>query len=208
LLSSVFSFALKLPPQLPIAPPSTGSNSLSKMSFENDNSNFASNIQHEMFRLQDEVNEVFLDCVGTAAEGKYHGECGHPLVKAERFGMVHPRHRGRFVAPINQFQFPLLSVKDEQNQLIIFADLPGVRKDNVKLEVSQGRLTISGTRQREMNDQNSSWFMDERFFGNFTRSIRLPKRVNENQISARLMDGVLQISIPTEVVASKAITIA
>jgi len=160
------------------------------------------------------VNKVFQECVGAPEvnnlngnlSGKDHSGMFYP---GDGYGM-YPRHHARFFASNGQFQFPLVSVKDEQKQLTVFIDLPGVKKENVKLEVSQGRLTISGNRQREpVNTQNNgTWFMDERFFGNFTRSIRLPRNVNENQISARLVDGVLHVAIPTEVLPLKQIPIA
>jgi len=178
------------------------------MSHENDNSYLVNNIQHEMFRLQDEVNKVFHDCVGAP-----QGFCGYVNSEPPKgYGMGVGMHQEGHNRPSfsRNVQFPLLSVKDEQKQLTIYADLPGVKKENVKLEVSQGRLTISGTRQREQvtPQSNVTWFMDERFYGHFTRAVRLPRSVNESQISARFVDGVLQISIPTEVVASRTITIA
>ena len=75
-------------------------------------------------------------------------------------------------------------------------DLPGVKKDDVHVEVVGNQLRISGERKEEKEVKDRSFYHSERFYGLFERSFSLPKNVKIDEISADFKDGVLKIAIP------------
>lgn len=81
------------------------------------------------------------------------------------------------------------------------ADIPGVRKDEVKVEVEEGNLLrISGQRTREKEEKTDTWHRVERSSGQFLRRFRLPENAKVDQVKASLENGVLTVTVPkTEV---------
>ena len=87
-------------------------------------------------------------------------------------------------------------------------DVPGVSKDDLKINFKDNQLTISGERKSQKTDDNAEYVRVERSFGHFYRSFTLPRTVNAENISASYEDGVLTIQVPkTEVVKSRQIEI-
>jgi HSP20 family protein len=82
------------------------------------------------------------------------------------------------------------------DNLVIRADVPGVKKDDIKLEVENGVLTISGERREEHEDKQEGFYRSERSYGQFYRAIPLPEGVNTEQCSATFNDGVLEVTLP------------
>lgn len=80
--------------------------------------------------------------------------------------------------------------------LVIKAELPGVKKDDIRLTVGDGVLTIQGTRQEEKEVKEGRSYMAERFSGSFARSFALPEGVDTNAITAAYNDGVLEVRVP------------
>lgn len=79
------------------------------------------------------------------------------------------------------------------------ADLPGVRKDEVKVEVEDGRvLQISGERRREAEERTDTWHRVERSSGRFLRRFRLPENAKVDEVRAAMEDGVLTVTVPKE----------
>ena len=91
---------------------------------------------------------------------------------------------------------PLVDVKSTDNEIQIHAELPGVKKEDIDLELKDGLLTISGKRVEEKKEENEKYHKSERFYGNFKRSFAVPQNVNENDIKAHFDNGVLQVSFP------------
>ena len=75
-------------------------------------------------------------------------------------------------------------------------DLPGVSKDNVSVDYSDGMLTISGERHDENDDRRKGYYLSERSYGAYQRSFRVPDSVEHDQISAEFNDGVLTVKLP------------
>lgn len=95
---------------------------------------------------------------------------------------------------------PELEVREEGNQLRICVDLPGVSKDNVKVDIEDGALTIQGerTEERQEGGAQQGFHRSERRYGSFYRSIALPEGTDSSQAKASMKDGVLEIVLPIE----------
>ncbi|XP_039144598.1 16.9 kDa class I heat shock protein 1-like [Dioscorea cayenensis subsp. rotundata] len=89
--------------------------------------------------------------------------------------------------------------KETPEAHVFKADLPGVKKEEVKVEVEDGRvLKISGERSKEHEEKNDKWHRVERSSGKFLRSFRLPENAKVDQVKASIEDGVLTVTVPKE----------
>jgi HSP20 family protein len=91
---------------------------------------------------------------------------------------------------------PQVEVLQRGGNLVVRADLPGLRPDEVRVEVDNGALTISGERSYLAEDDDEGVFHSERVYGSFLRTIPLPQGVNPEDVQARFADGVLEVTIP------------
>ena len=90
--------------------------------------------------------------------------------------------------------------KETPEAHIFKADLPGIKKEEVKVEVEDGRvLQISGERSREQEEKNDRWHRVERSSGKFMRRFRLPENAKVDQVKAAMENGVLTVTVPKEV---------
>ena len=89
--------------------------------------------------------------------------------------------------------------KETPEAHVFKADLPGLKKEEVKVEVEDGRvLQISGERSREQEEKNDKWHRIERSSGKFLRRFRLPENAKLDQVKAGMENGVLTITVPKE----------
>lgn len=102
---------------------------------------------------------------------------------------------GRAVADSDFFS-PAVEMFERGGNLVVRADLPGLTKDDVHVEVTDDALTIAGERRSEHEEQQGGVFRSERSYGTFHRQFPLPEGVNTDQITANFKDGVLEISMP------------
>uniref|UniRef100_A0ACD5VIA3 Uncharacterized protein n=1 Tax=Avena sativa TaxID=4498 RepID=A0ACD5VIA3_AVESA len=87
--------------------------------------------------------------------------------------------------------------KETPEAHVFKADLPGVKKQEVKVEVEDGNvLVVSGERSREKEDENDKWHHVERSSGKFVRRFRLPENSKVEEVKAGLEDGVLTVTVP------------
>lgn len=91
---------------------------------------------------------------------------------------------------------PGLDVFEKNGQLVTRIDLPGMRKEDVKVEVADGHLAISGERQSEVEEKTDQFYRREREYGQFYRAVPLPEGVKLEEIKAVFADGVLEVSVP------------
>jgi HSP20 family protein len=93
---------------------------------------------------------------------------------------------------------PQIDVQQRNDSVIVRADLPGVSKENVQVEVEGDALIISGQRreQREEGGDDQSYRLLERSYGSFYRSVPLPQGVDPDRIEAGMRDGVLTVTLP------------
>lgn len=94
------------------------------------------------------------------------------------------------------FWAPQVETTRRGDRFVVRADLPGIDKDAVHVEVDNDVLTISGERRSEQRDEREGFFRSERSYGSFYRAIPLPEGVNADQCEAKFNDGVLEISLP------------
>lgn len=105
---------------------------------------------------------------------------------------------------------PSLDLKSDPKAYTLSLELPGVAPEEVKVELNNGMLSISGEKKREECDKDASQHVQERCYGSFSRSMSLPEDADLEHISAAHKDGVLTISIPRktpEKPQSRAITV-
>jgi len=91
---------------------------------------------------------------------------------------------------------PPVEVREENGNLMISAELPGLNKEDVKVEVTNDALIIQGERKREWDEERGGVQRSERVYGSFYRMIPLPEGVNPDQAKAEFNNGVLQIRLP------------
>ncbi|OAY53134.1 17.4 kDa class I heat shock protein [Manihot esculenta] len=89
--------------------------------------------------------------------------------------------------------------KETPEAHIFKADLPGLKKEEVKVEVEEGRiLQISGERSKEQEEKNDKWHRIERSCGKFLRRFRLPENAKMDEVKASMENGVLTVTVPKE----------
>jgi HSP20 family protein len=91
---------------------------------------------------------------------------------------------------------PPMDLTETEGEYVLRADLPGLRRDQVEIEVKDDVLTISGERRSEHEDKGEGFHRVERSFGRFSRSLDLPKGVDAQAVKAEFADGVLEVRIP------------
>jgi HSP20 family protein len=91
---------------------------------------------------------------------------------------------------------PAMDLVEEGEHFVLRADLPGVREDDVNIEVEDNVLTISGERKSEQEDRKEGYHRVERAVGRFSRSLTLPEGVDPDSIQAQFENGVLTVRIP------------
>ena len=91
---------------------------------------------------------------------------------------------------------PEIEVFEKDKRLFTRIDLPGLKKEDVKVEVTDGYLAISGERKREEDERNEEFYRCEREYGSFYRAVPLPEGVKLEDVKAMFADGVLEVSVP------------
>jgi HSP20 family protein len=91
---------------------------------------------------------------------------------------------------------PEIEVFHRNNELVVRADLPGLNKDDVKVDVTEDGITIQGERKQEHKEEREGVYRSERSYGSFCRVIPLPEGAISDQAKANFKDGVLEITMP------------
>lgn len=99
-----------------------------------------------------------------------------------------PRMRG--------FQFPMINVKQSDKEVIVTADIPGIKEEDVNIEVGDTFVDISGERHEETKKEDEGYFHQEVRYGSFARRVPLPAEVKADKANATIKDGLLTIVIP------------
>jgi len=91
---------------------------------------------------------------------------------------------------------PALDIEETEGEYVVKADLPDVGKDDVKVEVLDGMLSVSGERRQEKEEKGKRFHRVERAYGRFERRLSLPSEVDAQKIAADFKNGVLHVHLP------------
>jgi HSP20 family protein len=91
---------------------------------------------------------------------------------------------------------PVVDIYDNDENIVIKAELPGIEKKDISIDVKDGLLTLKGERSHDNEIKNDKYYRRERSFGRFERTFHLPVDVDPEKISADYKDGILKIDIP------------
>jgi HSP20 family protein len=109
------------------------------------------------------------------------------------FPLRFPKNGERFKMPDWS---PLVDIIEDDSEYLFKADLPEMRKDDVKVTIENGVLYISGERKTEKEEKKRRFHRLERFFGTFERTFTVPEDADTTKIMAEFRDGVLQVHLP------------
>lgn len=93
---------------------------------------------------------------------------------------------------------PRVDIAEDEKEYVINAELPGVRKEDVKVTVESGVLSISGERKTEKEEKGKKYHRVEQTYGTFIRSFTLPEGSSGEKISAEFRDGILKVRLPKD----------
>lgn len=105
-------------------------------------------------------------------------------------------------------RMPAVDVYEDKDDVVIKAEIPGLSKEDISVQVTDSTLTIKGEKKREEEIKDEDYYCCERAFGAFTRAVDLPSEVKADQVKASFKNGVLEVRMPkTEEAKKKAITV-
>jgi HSP20 family protein len=132
-----------------------------------------------MRRFSEEMDRVF-------------GDFGFGRGLSSGFG----REFGRLVDLEDSMWAPQVEAFEREGKLIIHADLPGLTKDDIDVDITEDAIKIRGERRQEKEENEEGYYRSERSYGSFYREIPLPSGVNREEANATFRNGVLEITMP------------
>jgi len=119
------------------------------------------------------------------------------LTMNDRLNRVFDEALGQSTGALESGQWaPAVDLREEENQFVLQADMPGMKKEDMDIHVENSVLTIQGERRFEAEDRKDNYHRIERAYGKFVRSFTLPTRVKADAITASYRDGILEVVIP------------
>jgi HSP20 family protein len=98
---------------------------------------------------------------------------------------------------------PAVDVYEEDDDIMVKAELPGMEKDNIEVNLSGNRLTIKGEKKQEEEVKKEGYYRSERSYGSFLRTLELPTEVQTDKVKAAFKNGILEIRLPKTEEAKK-----
>ena len=96
---------------------------------------------------------------------------------------------------------PAVDIVENDKELVLSADLPGVKLEDVDVKIEDGTLTLAGSRKFENEDNKNGYHRIERSYGEFHRAFALPDSVDATQVAAAFDNGVLKVTLPKKEIA-------
>jgi len=90
---------------------------------------------------------------------------------------------------------PRIDISENDNNIIIYAEIPGVLKENLKITLQDNILTIEGEKKKATEEKDENYFREERAYGKFKRSFTLPVEVDSDKVEAKFENGILEIKL-------------
>ncbi|MBI1939102.1 MAG: Hsp20/alpha crystallin family protein [Ignavibacteriales bacterium] len=97
--------------------------------------------------------------------------------------------------PFNDNFYPRIDIAEDENKINVTAEIPGVKKDQIKITLQDNILTIEGEKKKEEEQKSRNFYRVERSYGSFKRSFTLPVEVDSDKVEAKFEDGTLNISL-------------
>lgn len=91
---------------------------------------------------------------------------------------------------------PAMDLEETDDDYIVQVELPGLKKEDIEISVSEDHLTIKGERKREKEEKGKRYHRIERWYGKFERTVRFPTKVDPNKAKAEYKAGVLRVTLP------------
>lgn len=98
---------------------------------------------------------------------------------------------------------PAVDLYEEKDNIVVKAELPGMEKDNIEVNLSDNRLTIKGEKKQEEEVKKEGYYRSERSYGSFVRTLELPRKVQTDKVKAAFKSGILEIRLPKTEEAKK-----
>ncbi len=98
---------------------------------------------------------------------------------------------------------PRIDIIDRDTELVIHAELPGVKKEDLDVSLSDNSVTIRGTTKREETEEKGTYYRQEMSYGEFSRTVALPAEVNRDNAKAKFKDGVLELTLTKSTTAKR-----
>ena len=125
----------------------------------------------DLVSIQDEMNRLFNDFFG--------------------------RVPSRFDTELSQSEWsPSVDISETKDEIMVKAEMPGMKKDDIKITLQDNVLTLRGERKQEKEEKENNFYRIERYYGSFARSFNLPTVVQADRIKASYKDGILSITLP------------
>jgi HSP20 family protein len=135
------------------------------------------------------------------------GAFGFPLFRRlsrefdEMFGRM--GLEGHFFAPTETMWTPVIEMFTKDNTLFVKAEIPGLKKEDVTVEITEDALVLKGERKKEKEEKGEGYYRAERTYGSFYRTLPLPEGVKIDTAKAFVHDGVLEVTMPIAKVDAK-----
>jgi HSP20 family protein len=119
----------------------------------------------------------------------------------KEFGSLARRFSNLFEGDLPEMELasgwhPFVDIYDEGTEMVLKAELPGMKKEDIHIEVQNNVLTLRGEKKREEKVEKEGFFRSERLYGSFSRSFTLPTTVDAEKIEASYVNGILTVKLP------------
>jgi HSP20 family protein len=112
------------------------------------------------------------------------------------FSLLSPTWLPRLRMPELEELAPSVDILEEGGDVVIKAELPGIKKEDIDVKLTDNTITISGEKKKEEKVEKKNYFRMERSYGSFTRCFSLPSEVQTDKVKAQFKDGILEIRVP------------
>ncbi|MEW6418155.1 MAG: Hsp20/alpha crystallin family protein [Nitrospirota bacterium] len=119
------------------------------------------------------------------------------------FSLIGPSWLPRLRAPEFEEISPAIDLFTEGDDVVVKAELPGMKKDDINVSMTDNTITVSGEKKHEEKVEKKDYYRLERSYGSFSRSFSLPAEVQTEKVTAKFKDGILEIRIPKTEEAKK-----
>ena len=110
--------------------------------------------------------------------------------------------RSSLPAPL-EISAPTIDLYEDKNDIVVKAELPGIDKDNIEVNLTNSTLTIKGEKKKEEEVKEENYYRCERSYGSFLRTLELPKDIHADKVKASFKNGMLEIRLPKTEEAKK-----